>query len=128
MRVVARILSYLQPYWRRVVVIYVALFTALALQLAIPQVLARAIDDGIVGRDSGFLARAAGLIVGLTLLQGIFTFLRSYLVQAVAERVAFDLRNALYIHLQSLPYAFYDAAQTGQLMSRATDDVNNIRA
>jgi ATP-binding cassette subfamily B protein len=91
-------------------------------------VLARAIDDGIVGGDRGFLLRAAGLIVGLTLLQGVFTFLRSYLVQALSEKVGFDLRNQLYAHLQTLPFAFYDAAQTGQLMSRATDDVNNIRA
>jgi ATP-binding cassette subfamily B protein len=126
--VLARIFGYLRPYWRRVVLVYVALFAALGLQLSIPQVLARAIDQGIVGRDGGFLLRAAGLIVGLTIFQGIFTFLRSYLVQALAERVAFDLRNELFAHLQALPFSFYDAAQTGQLMSRATDDVNNIRA
>ncbi len=128
MKVVARILGYLRPYWRRVVLVYVALFAALGLQLTVPLVLARAIDDGIVGGDRGFLLRAAGLIVGLTLLQGVFTFLRSYLVQALSEKVGFDLRNQLYAHLQTLPFAFYDAAQTGQLMSRATDDVNNIRA
>jgi ATP-binding cassette subfamily B protein len=109
-------------------VLYVALFAALGIQLAIPLVLARAIDDGIVARDEAFLVRAALLIVGLTLLQGGFTFARSYLVQALAERVAFDLRNALYVHLQQLPFAFYDRAQTGQLMARATEDVNNIRA
>src|SRR6185503_575690 len=48
--------------------------------------------------------------------------------QALSETVAFDLRNELYIHLQSLPFAFYDRAQTGQLMSRATEDINNIRS
>jgi ATP-binding cassette, subfamily B, multidrug efflux pump len=127
-RILLRIFGYVRPYWRRVVVLYVALFAALGIQLAIPLVLARAIDDGIVARDEAFLVRAALLIVGLTLLQGGFTFARSYLVQALAERVAFDLRNALYIHLQRLPFAFYDRAQTGQLMSRATEDVNNIRA
>jgi ATP-binding cassette, subfamily B, multidrug efflux pump len=127
-RILLRIFGYVRPYWRRVVVLYVALFAALGIQLAIPLVLARAIDDGIVARDEAFLVRAALLIVGLTLLQGGFTFARSYLVQALAERVAFDLRNALYVHLQRLPFAFYDRAQTGQLMSRATEDVNNIRA
>ena len=128
MKVVARIFGYLRPYWRRVVLVSVALFAALALQLTIPLVLARAIDDGIVAGDRGFLLRAAALIVGLTLFQGLFTYLRSYLVQALAERVGYDLRNELYAHLQALPFAFYDAAQTGQLMSRATDDINNIRA
>ena len=128
MSVVLRIFSYLRPYWRRVIVVYLALFVGLGIQLAIPLVLARAIDDGIADSDRGFLLRAALLIVGLTLIQGIFTFIRSYLVQALSEQVGFDLRNQLYAHLQWLPYAFYDRAQTGQLMSRATDDINNIRA
>ena len=97
-------------------------------QLTIPLVLARAIDVGIVGGDGGFLVRAAGLIVGLTLLQGCVHLCPLLFVQALAERVAFDLRNELYTHLQGLPFAFYDRAQTGQLMSRATDDINNIRA
>ena len=128
MSVVLRIISYLRPYWRRVIVIYLALFVGLGIQLTIPLVLARAIDDGIADSNRGFLLRAALLIVGLTLIQGIFTFIRSYLVQALSEQVGFDLRNQLYAHLQRLPYAFYDRAQTGQLMSRATDDINNIRA
>jgi ATP-binding cassette subfamily B protein len=111
-----------------VVLLYIALFASLGLQLTIPMVIARAIDDGIGERDSRFLIESALLIVGLTLLQGIFTFARSYLVQSAAERVAYDMRNELYAHLQRLTYAFYDQSQTGQLMSRATEDINNIRA
>ncbi len=128
MKVVLRIFGYLRPYRWRVALLYLALFGALGIQLTIPLVLARAIDEGIVGRDGGYLVRAALLIVGLTAVQGVFTYGRAYLSQAVAERVAFDLRNELYAHLQRLPFAFYDRAQTGQLMSRATDDINNIRA
>jgi ATP-binding cassette, subfamily B, multidrug efflux pump len=128
LKVALRIFSYVRPYWRRVVLLYVALFAALGIQLCVPLVLASAIDDGIVARDSALLVRAALLIVGLTILQGGFTFVRAYVVQALAERVAFDLRNELYVHLQFLPFAFYDRAQTGQLMSRATEDINNIRS
>ncbi len=128
MKIVLRIFGYLRPYPARVIAIYVALFAALGIQLTIPAVIGRAIDHGIVDRDQEYLVRSALFIVGLTLLQGIFTFIRSYLVQAVAEQVGFDLRNELYAHLQRLPFSFYDRAQTGQLMSRATDDINNIRA
>lgn len=128
MKVALRIFGYVRPYWRRVVLLYVALFAALGIQLCVPLVLASAIDDGIVARDAAFLVRAALLIVGLTVLQGGFTFVRAYVVQALAERVAFDMRNELYVHLQNLPFAFYDRAQTGQLMSRATEDINNIRS
>lgn len=123
-----RILSYLKPYWRRVVLVYVCLFSALALQLTIPTILARAIDDGIIARDVGFLTRAALLIVGLTIAQGTFTYIRSYFVESTAYRVAFDLRNELYVHLQRLSFSFHDKAQTGQMMSRGTEDINHIRS
>lgn len=123
-----RILHYLKPYWRRVIVVYVCLFSALALQLTIPTILARAIDDGVIARDLGFLVRAALLIIGLVLLQGMFTYVRSFFVESISFQVAFDMRNELYVHLQRLSFSFHDQAQTGQLMSRGTEDINNIRS
>jgi ATP-binding cassette subfamily B protein len=128
LKVTLRIFSYLRPYWRRTIALYVALFTALGIQLTIPIVIGRAIDRGIEGGDKSYLLRAALIIVVLTLVQGIFTFGRTFLSQQLAEKVAFDLRNELYGHLQSLNFSFYDRAQSGQLMARATDDINNIRA
>ncbi|MGH2550604.1 MAG: ABC transporter ATP-binding protein, partial [Thermomicrobiales bacterium] len=128
MKILTRIFSYLKPYWRRVIVLYVSLFTAMGIQLLIPYVLGRAIDDGIIGGDRDFLLKAALLIVALTALQGIFTFGRMYLSQQLSERVAYDMRNELFAHLQSLQFSFHDRSQTGQLMSRGTEDINNIRA
>ena len=127
MKIVLRILSYLKPYWRRLTIAYIALFTALGLQLYIPRVLGHAIDNALSVRETDYLIRAALIIMGLSILQGIFTFLRAYLFQYLAEAVGYDLRNALYDKLQQLSFSYYDKAQTGQLMSRATDDVNNIR-
>jgi ATP-binding cassette subfamily B protein len=109
------------------VVVYSALLLALGLQLAIPQVLGRAIDNGVVGRNLTYLGQAALLIVVLAVFQAVFTFIRSYGTNVLAEQVGNDLRNELYQKFQALPFQFYDRAQTGQLMSRATDDINNIR-
>lgn len=127
MTILPRIFRYVTPYWRRLGFGYVALFAALALQLAIPQVLALVIDRGLLSGDTAYLLRAAGLIVLLSAFQGIFTFGRTYLIMYIAEGVAYDLRNQLYQRLQGLSFSYYDQAQTGQLMSRVTDDVNNIR-
>jgi ATP-binding cassette subfamily B protein len=126
-KTLVRIFGYLKPYWRRVILVYVTLFTALALQLAIPQVLARAIDHGILGKNLTYLAVSALIIVVFALGQGLFTFIRSYHVNVLAEKVGYDLRNQLYDRFQELSFSFYDRAQTGQLMSRATDDINQIR-
>ncbi|MDP9472020.1 MAG: ABC transporter ATP-binding protein/permease [Chloroflexota bacterium] len=127
MKITLRVLCYLGPYRWLVVAAYVALFTALGLQLTIPWVLASVVDRGLVEGNRGYLWRGALAIVGLAALQGAFTYGRAYLVQRLAEQVGHDLRRDLYAHLQTLPFAFYDRAQTGQLMSRATDDINNIR-
>jgi ATP-binding cassette subfamily B multidrug efflux pump len=127
LKIIYRILGYLRPYWRRLTIAYISLFTALGLQLYIPSILARVIDTGLIDNNLRYLLNAALVIIVLSVLQGIFTFLRAYLFQYLAEIVGYDLRNALYEKLQSLPFTYYDKAQTGQLMSRVTDDVNNIR-
>lgn len=127
MSIIWRILRYVKPYWKRLIIAYITLFLALAVQLIVPEVLARAIDNGIVAKDEHYLVMAASLIIGLTLVQGVFTFIRSYLFQYIAVGVANDLRNELYARLETLSFTFYDRSQTGQLMSRATDDITNIR-
>jgi len=122
-----RIFSYLKPYWRRMIVVYVALLIAVGGQTAIPLVLGEAVDRGVGDRDTTFLWQAALLLIGLALLQGGFTFIRTYNLNVLSEYVANDMRNQLYAKFQELPFQFYDQAQTGQLMSRATDDVQQIR-
>jgi ATP-binding cassette subfamily B protein len=122
-----RILKYLKPYRLWLFLVYGALFIALGLQLAIPQVLGRAIDHGVIAGDMGYLGKAALIIVALAIVQALFTFVRSYGTNVLAEQVGNDLRNELYETFQELPFRFYDRAQSGQLMARATDDINNIR-
>ncbi len=127
MKTLIRIFGYLKPYWRRLAVVYLALAIGMTLQLSIPIVLGRAIDNGVIGQDFTYLWRAAGLIVILAVFQAAFMFIRTYGTHVLSENVGYDLRNDLYTRFQELPFQFYDRAQTGQLMSRATDDINNIR-
>ncbi len=127
MKILVRILKYLAPYKWQLVFVYAALFIGMGFQLLIPQLLATAIDDGILEQDLGYLTRMALFIVGSAIAQGIFMFIRSYGTNALAERVGNDLRNELYDSFQAQSFTFYDRAQSGQLMSRATEDINNIR-
>jgi len=126
-KILIRIINYLRPYLIWLIGVYVSLLIALGLQLAIPDVLGRAIDHGVVAGDVGYVGKAALVIILLALLQAAFTFIRSYGTNRLAEHVANDLRNELYDKFQELPFRFYDQAQSGQLMARATDDINNIR-
>jgi len=126
-RVIWRILLYLKPYRGRLVIAYIALFVATGAQLLVPRLVQRVIDEGIVKSDQSAILTGAGLIIGVVALQAVFTYIRSYLFQAMAESVSTDIRHQLYGHLLKLPFQYFDVAQSGQLMSRATEDVNAIR-
>ncbi|MBA2469186.1 MAG: ABC transporter ATP-binding protein [Chloroflexia bacterium] len=127
MKTLIRIFGYLKPYWARLILVYLCLGIGMTLQLAIPLILGRAIDNGVIDRDLDYLTRAVILIVVLAVFQAVFMFFRTYGTHVLAERVGNDLRNEMYAKFQELPFQFYDRAQTGQLMSKATDDINNIR-
>ena len=88
----------------------------------------RAVDRGIESDDMGSLRMWALLIVGAALVVGTFTGLRRYLAFREARWIETDLRERLFAHFQRLHFAFHDRAQTGQLMSRANSDLQQIQA
>ena len=69
----------------------------------------------------------AGLILAATLVKGVFTFSQVFVGEYLSQRVCFDLRNRIFNQYQRLSFAYHDRSQTGQLMSRATSDVEQIR-
>jgi ATP-binding cassette, subfamily B, multidrug efflux pump len=73
------------------------------------------------------LVRAALLIVAFAALRGLFAFLQAFWAEKNSQSVAFDLRNDLYAKIQRLSFSYHDQNQTGQLMIRATDDVEKVR-
>jgi ABC-type multidrug transport system fused ATPase/permease subunit len=125
----------LTKYWKWVVVAYVCLIISTAFSLGIPELVKRAIDTGIsfdfqTGEITGsqtILITAGIAIVGASVLRGGFGFGQQYLSEFIGQRIAYDLRNRLYDRIQRLSFAFHDKAQTGQLMSRATQDVEAVR-
>ncbi len=73
------------------------------------------------------LIQAALFIVGFAVLRGVFSFLQTYWAERNSQAVAYDLRNDLYAKIQRLSFSYHDQNQTGQLMIRATDDVEKVR-
>jgi ATP-binding cassette subfamily B protein len=79
------------------------------------------------GGDTGTLLIGGGLLITVAALRGFFTYWQTFLGEWLGQHAAFDLRNMLYNQLQHLSYAYHDKQQTGQLMSRATQDVEGTR-
>ena len=95
--------------------------------LAAPWVLKMVIDGLTVSVTPEKLGRYALWIVGIAVVGGIFRYLMREILIGVSRHVEYDLRNDLFEHLQRQPQSFYHAQQTGELMSRATSDMNAVR-
>ena len=103
---------------------------ATAISLVSPWILKFAIDDladatTVVTR--GNLAFYAGLLLGVALLGGCFRFLMRRIIIGVSREIEYDLRNDFFAHLQRLPLGYFQAHRTGDLMSRATNDLSAVR-
>lgn len=118
-----RLVRYLSPYRSPVALAYAAMLFATLLNLIIPQILRRAIDQGVEQDSATALLLAAALILAIAAVRAVASFVQRYLGEWLSFRVAYDLRNDFYRRLQRLPFAFHDQAHTGDLMSRATGDI-----
>ena len=96
-------------------------------KVAVPMLVQRAIDDGIE-RPDGDLLYWSILILVAGLVAAVFTGVRRYLAFRVARSAETTLRDRLFAHLQRLHFGFHDHAQTGQLMSRANTDLQQVQA
>ncbi len=126
-RDLGRALSYLRRYWLTTLGAWFSLLLMTAGNLAAPRLLQVLIDRGIKTGDLRLIYSLAAGLVGLAAARGLFTFLQGYLSEKASQGVAFDLRQELYTKLQSLSFSYHDQAQTGQLMTRATNDVEIVR-
>jgi ATP-binding cassette, subfamily B, bacterial len=127
MRIFLRIAALFWKQRRRAVVTYLCLFAGAALSMFIPDLTGRAIDQALGSSRASLLVFTALAIAVAGILRGVLNYAQSYLAEALSQHVAYDLRNMMYNRLQKLSYAFHDRSQTGQLMSRATSDVEGVR-
>jgi ATP-binding cassette subfamily B protein len=127
MKALGRALDYMRAYWPQALAAFLSLVLVSAGTLITPQLIRQLIDNGIRAGDESLVLALAGAIVAVALVRAVFTFLQGYLSEKVSQHVAYDLRNQLFAQLQQLSFSYYDQAQTGQLMTRATNDVELVR-
>jgi ATP-binding cassette subfamily B protein len=123
----ARLLGFLHPYKISLVVSTLLAIASQGAQIALVWVTAHVIDDAVVPGDAGKLWFYVWVIVGLGALRAAFMAGRRLISGKQALAVEMDMRQGLYRHLVRLSFGFYDRHQTGQLMSRATVDLQGVR-
>jgi ATP-binding cassette subfamily B multidrug efflux pump len=122
----ARFLPYLRPHRLAILGVFSIVLVYTLLDLSGPYLMGVAIDRFISNHDPIGLARIAGLMLVVYLLDSAFQALGDYLMARVSQRSLQQVRQDLFIHLQKLSLAFYDRNPAGELMSRLTNDIDAI--
>ncbi len=132
MKPLLRLIPYLAKHKKT---LFLGLLTVVGSNLfavAQPWFIGRAVDSLKEGLelyqvDTADLLMYAGLVVGFSLVAGMFTFLTRQTIIVVSRHVEFDLRNDFLAHIQKLSLSFFQNTQTGDLMARATNDISAVR-
>ena len=119
------------PYFKRYRSSYVVgtlcVFLTNGIWILFPLVIRRAVDDLHLGITRHKLVTYALLLLAVAASKGIFQFLTRWIVIGVSREIEFDLRNDLFRHLEGLSYSYYQRTRTGDIMARATNDLNAVR-
>lgn len=122
-----RSLKFVRAYrWYALLGVLAVLLTTVA-DLVGPQILRRIVDDGISKTDYRVIFGGSLALVAVAVFDGFVNFLVGYLTAKASHGSAYDMRNAIFDKLQRLSFAYHDRAQTGQLITRVTSDVDQVR-
>ena len=127
-----RIIKIALAHKERLILAYLCTAGAVASYVVLPMIFGNVIDkvvDNLVSdsSDYGYIYISAGIILGLSIIRGISSFFQTYMAETLSQDVSYDLRNQFYDHIQYQGFDFHDRYHTGNLMSRAITDIENIR-
>lgn len=124
---IRHLLRFVRPYWRRSLVALALLTAVVVMDLAVPRLIERIIDEGIAPRDQAVVVNTAVLMLGISALSTVFAVGNNYLSVQVGESVARDLREALFRKIQEFSFGNLDRLRTGQLLVRLTSDTTMVQ-
>ncbi|HEY1212502.1 MAG TPA: ABC transporter ATP-binding protein [Bryobacteraceae bacterium] len=125
-RTIRRLWGYLGRQRGRLASVFILTVVSSGLALLGPYLIGVAIDDYILPKDYNGLLRLCLLLLAIYAISGAASLLQSYVMAGVSQRTVWELRQDLFAHLQQLPVRFFDQTKHGELMSRTTNDIENV--
>ena len=123
----ARIFSYLAPYWKQMAIVLLAIIVSSILSI-LPSVLTgKIIDEGLLGRDLNRLIFLIVLSLAVTLGSNLIGVLESYMNTWIAQHITYDMRNQMYEHLQKMSQSFFTSNNQGDIITRMTSDISGVQ-
>jgi ATP-binding cassette subfamily B protein len=127
MKVLRRLLPYLRRYPLQLYSGLGCIAAAVVAGLFSPLIIGRAVDAFVAAASPASLLRYALLLIGVTAVQGVFSFGQRLILVSLSRKIEFDIRGQYFEHLERMPLSFYQVNHTGDLMARATNDLEAVR-
>ena len=122
-----RIFSWLKPYWKQLLVVFIAISVSSVCSL-LPSILTgKIIDEGLIGKDLRALIILILLSLGVTLGANLIGVLESYMNSWISQHITFDRRNKMYLHLQKMSQKFFTTNNQGDIITRMTSDISGVQ-
>jgi len=127
MKKIFKFLSFIKPYWKQVVFAMIFLICVVFMDLTIPRLVQRIIDEGIYKNDLTLVANTTLIMLGISVLSTLFSIGNNMLSVQVGEAFARDLREAIFVKIQELSYTNLDQLKTSDLVVRLTSDISVLQ-
>ncbi|MCR5621828.1 MAG: ABC transporter ATP-binding protein/permease [Treponema sp.] len=124
---IRRVLSYLRPYWKQMLLVLAAIAVSSAFSLAPSVLTGRIIDEGLIGQDFRALVTLILLSLAVTLAANLIGVIESYLNSWIAQHITYDMRNTMYAHLQQMSQSFFTGHKQGDIITRMTSDISGVQ-
>lgn len=123
----SRVMSYLKPYWKQLVLMLTAIGLSAWLNLLPAILTGRIIDEGLIGQDFNRLLWLIGQSFVVILTANLIGVAESYLSNWIAQHMTLDMRNAMFKHLLKMPHHFYTSNNQGDIITRMTSDISGVQ-
>src|SRR5512136_1098275 len=124
---ILKLTSFLRPYWRRATVALILLTSLVFMDLSIPRLIQHIIDQGITQKNLQVVIQTSAVMLAISAVSTLIAIGNNNLSVQVGEGVARDLREAIFLKIQSFSFGNLDRLQTGQLMVRLTSDTGAVQ-
>lgn len=122
-----RLLHYFARYRKPLILGFLCVAGSSAFKLLQPLIVGSAVNELAEAVTRGTMIRYGLMLIGAAAIEGVFLYLQRWIIIGTSRRMEYDMRNDLYGHLQKLPMKYYQGQRTGDLMSRATNDLSSVR-
>ncbi|MBK9161711.1 MAG: lipid A export permease/ATP-binding protein MsbA [Nitrosomonadales bacterium] len=122
----SRLLGYVRPYWRAFALSLLGMVVVAVTEPLVPALMKPMLDGTFVHKDQAMMRMVPAIIILIFLVRGIATFVGTYAINWVGNKLVMDLRNEMFAKLLSLPTRYYDDHATGLLISKLTFDVTQV--